>query len=157
MFAWGRSPLEISFFYIEFFIRILFKGIIKLKKTKYYELPGNHAQNSIQEFLFLCHVLWKRPCYCKSRKPFPSKFVVWIFLTKLLIQRTLIIVIIIIIIIKQQHQIKSYKSCFSIQWKNHIKGIWTFKTPVLIRISMLEIWWKIDILKTSIIGRPRPL
>ena len=154
MFDGRRSSLEISVFYVEFFIRILFNRIIKLKKTKYYELPGNHAQTSIQEFLFLCHVLWKRPCYCKSRKPFPSKFVVWIFLIKLLIQRTLIIVI-IIIIIKQQHQIKSYKSCFSIQWKNHIKGIWRFKTPVLVRISMLEIWWKIGILKTSIIGRPR--
>ena len=57
MFDGRRSSLEISVFYVEFFIRILFNRIIKLKKTKYYELPGNHAQTSIQEFLFLCHVL----------------------------------------------------------------------------------------------------
>ena len=156
MFAGRRSSLEISVFYIGFFIRILFNRIINLKKTKYYELPGNHAQTSIQEFLFLCHVLWKRPCYCKSRKPFPSKFVVWIFLIKTSYSTNFsIIIIIIIIIIKQQHQRKSCKSCFSIHWKNHIKGICRFKTPILTRISMLEIWWKIGILKTSIRGRPR--
>ena len=55
MFVGGRSSLEISVY--EFFIRILSNRIIKLKKTKYYELPGNHAQTSIQESLFLCHVL----------------------------------------------------------------------------------------------------
>ena len=92
MFDGRRSSLEISVFYTEFFIRILFNRILKLKKTKYYELPGNHAQTSIQEFLFLCHVLWKRPRYCKSRKLFPSKVVVWIFL----ITNFKIIIIIII-------------------------------------------------------------
>ena len=56
MFDGRRSSLEISVFYVEFFIRVLFNRIIKLKKTKYYELPGNHAQTSIQEFLFPCAV-----------------------------------------------------------------------------------------------------
>ena len=90
--------MEISVFYTEFFIRILFNRILKLKKTKYYELPGNHAQTRVQEFLFLCHVLWKRPRYCKSRKLFPSKVVVWIFLIKAFYSTNFKIIIIIIIV-----------------------------------------------------------
>ena len=90
--------MEISVFYTEFLIRILFNRILKLKKT-FYDIMnylGNHAQTRIQESLFLCHVLWKRPRYCKSRKLFPSKVVVWIFLIKAFYSTNFKIIIIII-------------------------------------------------------------
>ena len=124
MFDGRRSSLEISVFYVEFFIRILFNRIIKLKKTKYYELPGNHAQTSIQEFLFLCHVLWKRPCYCKSCKWFPSKVVVWIFLIKTFCSTNFNIIIIIIIIIINNNNIK----------ENFIKAVFPSTERIILKV-----------------------
>ena len=148
--------MEISVFYTEFFIRILFNRILKLKKTKYYELPGNHAQTRVQEFLFLCHVLWKRPRYCKSRKLFPSKVVVWIFLIKAFYSTNFKTTTTTTTTTATTTTTTTTTTTpKKILWKNHIKGIWRFKTPVFIRISMLEIWWTIGILKTSIRGRPR--
>ena len=48
-------------FYTEFFIKTLFNRIAKAKNTKDQELPRNHAQTSVQEFLslkkFFCHML----------------------------------------------------------------------------------------------------
>ena len=127
MFDGRRSSLEISVFYTEFFIRIPSNRILKLKKTKYYELPGNHAQTSIQEFLFLCHVLWKRPRYCKSRKLFPSKVVAWIFLMKAFYSTNFNIIIIIIIINNNNNNTKEnlikavFRSTERIIYKRYLK------------------------------------